>query len=136
MSAPTWERDDVQFSRLLAEISATQDSLDIPALAESMDLSVEEVNELFDRADAAWERQKCDATDADECATARERSVAGVSDTIPSCPVHDHTVTLTSDEVSSLWSVYAGLGDGPGSDALERILRECGALETFDGDEE
>lgn len=111
MSAPTWERDDVQFPRLLAEISATQDSLDIPALAESMDLSVEEVNELFDRADAAWERQKCDATDADECATARERSVAGVSDTIPSCPVHGPErwdVTERRDIVSEPWG--EGLG--------------------------
>lgn len=61
-----WENNSVQFPRLLAEISATQDNLDIPALAESMDLTVEEVNELFDRADAAWERIKkmsaCDHT--------------------------------------------------------------------------
>lgn len=53
-----WERDEVQFPRLLAEISATQDSLDVAALADSMDLSEQEVNELFERADTAWETQK------------------------------------------------------------------------------
>lgn len=30
----------------------------------------------------------CPFVTADECATARERSVAGASDTIPSCSVH------------------------------------------------
>jgi hypothetical protein len=30
----------------------------------------------------------CPWTSADECATARERSVAGTSDPIPSCPIH------------------------------------------------
>ncbi|CAE6795657.1 hypothetical protein R70006_05061 [Paraburkholderia domus] len=53
-----WERDDIQFPRLLAEIMATQDKLDMAALAASMDLSIEEVNSLFDRADRAWEAAK------------------------------------------------------------------------------
>lgn len=53
-----WERDAVQFPRLLAEIFATQDKLDIPALAESMDLTVDTVNSLFDRARSAWEAIK------------------------------------------------------------------------------
>lgn len=43
---------------MLAEISATQDRLDLNALAESMDLTVAEVNDLFDRADKAWENIK------------------------------------------------------------------------------
>ena len=30
----------------------------------------------------------CPWTSADECAMARERAVAGVSDTIPACPTH------------------------------------------------
>ena len=51
-----WENNNIQFPRLLAEIVATQDKLDIPALAESMDLTVAEVNELFDRAQLAWEK--------------------------------------------------------------------------------
>lgn len=56
--ASLWERDDIQFARLLCEIVAVQEDLNIPALAESMDLTVDEVNQLFDRADAAWERHK------------------------------------------------------------------------------
>ena len=52
-----WLRDDIQFPRLLAEITATQD-IDIALLAESMDLSFDEVVELFDRAEAAWEASK------------------------------------------------------------------------------
>jgi plasmid maintenance system antidote protein VapI len=52
-----WENDNVQFPRLLAEIVATQE-LDLTALAEAMDLSIEEINELFDRADIAWEMAK------------------------------------------------------------------------------
>jgi hypothetical protein len=53
-----WEDNEVQFSRLLAEISATQDKLDLEALAESMDLEVAQVNELFDRAQVRWEEAK------------------------------------------------------------------------------
>lgn len=49
-----WLRDDIQFPRLLSEIVATQDKLDIPCLAESMDLTIDEVGELFDRAQGAW----------------------------------------------------------------------------------
>lgn len=30
----------------------------------------------------------CPWSDADECAMARERSVAGISNVIPACPVH------------------------------------------------
>ncbi|VWC52672.1 hypothetical protein BLA13014_08020 [Burkholderia aenigmatica] len=58
---PLWDRDDIQFPRLLAEIMATQENLDMSALAESMDLSVEEVSSLFDRADKAWEMIKAEA---------------------------------------------------------------------------
>lgn len=54
MSDANWNNDAIQFPRLLAEIMATQE-IDMNALAESMDLSVDEVNELFDRADQAWE---------------------------------------------------------------------------------
>jgi len=31
----------------------------------------------------------CPWTSADECAMVRERSVAGISNAIPSCPVHE-----------------------------------------------
>lgn len=58
MSNPKWQNNGIQFPRLLAEIMATQDGLDMAALAASMDLSVEEVAELFDRAHQAWENIK------------------------------------------------------------------------------
>ncbi|WP_321820905.1 MULTISPECIES: hypothetical protein [unclassified Burkholderia] len=59
-----WERDDIQFPRLIAEIVATQE-LDLPALAESMDLSVDDVNALFDRADQRWEAIKAEIAPVD-----------------------------------------------------------------------
>ena len=33
-------------------------------------------------------RPSCPWTDSEECATARERSVAGISDKIPTCAMH------------------------------------------------
>jgi hypothetical protein len=54
------DNGDIQFPRLLAEICATQDSLDIATLASEMDLTVEEVNGIFDRAQVRWEEIKAD----------------------------------------------------------------------------
>lgn len=56
-----WERDDIQFPRLLAEVLATQD-LDMGALSVSMDLTVQEITALFDRAERTWESIKATAT--------------------------------------------------------------------------
>lgn len=53
-----WDRDEVQFPRLLAEIMATQEDLDLEILAESMDLELALVSELFDRAQHEWELVK------------------------------------------------------------------------------
>jgi len=53
-----WNDDLVQFPRLLAEIMATQDDLDLLTLADSMDLSVGRVEELFERAHTSWEAIK------------------------------------------------------------------------------
>jgi hypothetical protein len=60
MNKDLWERDDVQFPRLLAEICATVDisNEDFEALCSSMDLEVAQVNELFDRAQNKWEEIK------------------------------------------------------------------------------
>lgn len=59
---PKWLDDKLQFARLLCEISANWDETDakrtIRAIANSMDLTVDEVNELFDRADKVWEAAK------------------------------------------------------------------------------
>lgn len=37
-------------------------------------------------------------------------------------------VTFTPGQIDSLWSLYAGLGDGPAADALEGVLRTYGVL--------
>lgn len=61
MQNQLWNNNLIQFARLIAEISATQDHLDLPALAESMDLEVADVNTLFDRANEVWEASKTDS---------------------------------------------------------------------------
>jgi hypothetical protein len=47
-----WNNDLIQFARLLCEVAATDIKLD--EIAEEMDLSVEQINELFDRAHKVW----------------------------------------------------------------------------------
>lgn len=54
-----WERNDLQFPRLLAEITATQE-LNIDALCASMNLSKAEIHVLLGRAQEAWEKIKGD----------------------------------------------------------------------------
>ena len=58
MSNTNWNNNAIQFPRLLTEIAATQDKLNFQTLAESMDLTIAEVGELFDRAQTEWERIK------------------------------------------------------------------------------
>lgn len=53
-----WEDDSVQFPRLLAEIAAIQDNLDVVGLAASMNLDKSWIAELFERAERAWEAAK------------------------------------------------------------------------------
>jgi len=53
-----WEDNNVQFARLLAEIMATQDNLDMEALSESMGLEIARIEELFERAQMSWEHSK------------------------------------------------------------------------------
>ena len=53
-----WNVDRVQFARLLCEIVATQPALDMGALCEAMDLTSDDIDELFDRAHIAWEKAK------------------------------------------------------------------------------
>jgi hypothetical protein len=68
-----WDQDNVQFPRLLAEIMATQEIgesrtmgvftwPDMISIARSMDLSIAEVFELFNRAQARWEQLKEELT--------------------------------------------------------------------------
>lgn len=55
-----WDNDLVQFARLLSEINATQNDIDFHTLSDEMNCSIAEVEELFDRADAVWEKAKQD----------------------------------------------------------------------------
>lgn len=55
-----WNNNAIQFPRLLAEINATQEHFDESALADAMDISIPELDELFDRAGVAWERIKAE----------------------------------------------------------------------------
>lgn len=63
-SRTLWERDDLQFPRLLAELMANVEFDDdmLRPVAESMDLQLDEVLELFNRAQEAWERIKSQVT--------------------------------------------------------------------------
>ena len=53
-----WDRNDIQFPRLLAEVSAASTPELIRDLATSMDLGPEKVMELFRRAESVWEGMK------------------------------------------------------------------------------
>ena len=58
-----WFNNEIQFARLLCELVAnmdddTQTKRVIKAVAESMDLTADQVNSLFDRADEVWEKAK------------------------------------------------------------------------------
>lgn len=57
---PLWDRDDIQFPRLLAEIQANIDLTQEQwyTLCSSMDLETDDLAELFDRAQLAWEKIK------------------------------------------------------------------------------
>ena len=56
MAHSKWEDDHIQFPRLIAEIIATQEKLDVATLCEALDISLEELDSLFERAQVAWAR--------------------------------------------------------------------------------
>lgn len=58
MSNEKWLNNGIQYPRLLAEIMATQDNLNFDLLSESMDLSKDEIVEIFDRAQNDWDAIK------------------------------------------------------------------------------
>jgi hypothetical protein len=66
---PLWEDDALQFARLLCELAAVgvPDGADWASLSENMDLSVVELDSLFDRARRRWEEAK------ERIPTARQR---------------------------------------------------------------
>jgi len=61
-----WKDTRLQALRLVSEIIATQDNLDMEALCESMDLSMDELNELMDRIQKKWENHLLNMTPLEE----------------------------------------------------------------------
>lgn len=60
MAKDLWDRDEIQFPRLLAEMVAigVPGNDDVKELCESMNLEEVDIAELLDRAQAEWERLK------------------------------------------------------------------------------
>ena len=54
----TWDKNNVQFPRLLAEVHGVLTTAQYDELAASMDLPRHRIDELFDRAIARWEEIK------------------------------------------------------------------------------
>lgn len=103
MANTLWDNNLVQFARLLCEVGATCDVLSIEALAQSMDLEVGDVLELFERAHHTWELAKAEVVNPgvmDELFD-REGEFANVTEMASSpaypngqCPVCGHGLTL------------------------------------------
>jgi len=59
-----WQQNEVQFARLLWEVVAALEESQLKGLIKdlsaSMDLTYDQVNELFDRADKVWEKAKAE----------------------------------------------------------------------------
>ena len=53
-----WENNEIQFARLLCELMASNKDLHLADTAKSMDLQLEDVSELFNRAHKVFEEAK------------------------------------------------------------------------------
>ena len=53
-----WDNNEIQFARLLCELVAACRLPELPEVARSMDLSLDELNSLFERANDVWEASK------------------------------------------------------------------------------
>lgn len=54
----TWNNNDIQFPRLIAECWAVLTEEQFKELCSSMDLDAEELTSLFERADEVWQKAK------------------------------------------------------------------------------
>ncbi len=79
-----WRDDAIQFPRLIAEIAANVEGTpdEWAALCESMDISPQQLNELFERANTAWERAK--------------DAVAPASESTPTTDMNGHTFWINA----------------------------------------
>lgn len=55
MSDEAWKRDDIQFPRLIAEVQGVLTKKQVEHLCESMDISVDELDDVIHRAILTWE---------------------------------------------------------------------------------
>jgi hypothetical protein len=53
-----WDNDKLQFARLLVELLAANEDLELEAVATSMDLQLQDVTELYKRAHKVFEEAK------------------------------------------------------------------------------
>jgi len=53
-----WHNNEIQFARLLCELVANCDSLEHVLVAESMDITLDELQSLYDRANAVWKNKR------------------------------------------------------------------------------
>jgi hypothetical protein len=53
-----WENNDVQFPRLLTEVAAVLTTEQYKEIALSMDLTLDDVTDLFERAERVWDNIK------------------------------------------------------------------------------
>lgn len=53
-----WNNNEIQFARLLCELVASNESLNLKETAESMDLEIKDLDELLDRAHYVFEKAK------------------------------------------------------------------------------
>jgi len=60
-----WDNNEVQFARLLCELVAENEALQLEEVAKSMDLELKEVNELLDRAHSVFEKAKVDGASSE-----------------------------------------------------------------------
>lgn len=67
----TWDDDTIQFPRLLAELHGLVTADQMAALAASMDLAEDDIESLFERAEAEWERAKASCAPVDPVAGLR-----------------------------------------------------------------
>jgi hypothetical protein len=86
MSKDYWDRDDIQFPRLLAEIKAVGLSpKQTVALSVSMNISPYNIHEILDRAEETWDCVKCDLTFVDETCIACNTKFPPKKSDAPKC---------------------------------------------------
>ena len=81
-----WDRDDIQFPRLLAEIKAVGlTGAQLVAIRDSMNLTTVEVCELLDRAEETWDALKVDLDFVDRTCVACNAQLQVKKSDAPKC---------------------------------------------------